>query len=75
MDYLILTIKTKIQTACGEVDNIGYVCANGISRCKNAEGKDGISFVSSGYQGFVPVENILCITPSTPVQTQVEAFK
>ena len=75
MDYLILTVKQKVQTTCGDVDTIGYICVNGISRCKNAEGKDGILFVSSGYQGFVLIENVLCITPSTPVQTQVEAFK
>lgn len=75
MDYLILTIKTMIQTTCGEVENIGYVCVNGISRCKDKDGRDGISFVSSGYQGFVPIENVLCIAPSTPTPDQYSAFR
>lgn len=75
MDYLILTIKTKYPTTCGEVDGVAYLCVQGISRCKNAEGKDGIQFVISGTQGFVSIENVLCITPSTPTPQQYEIFK
>lgn len=75
MDYLILTIKTKVQTTCGEVDGIAYLCVTGISRCKNAEGKDVIQFVISGTGNQVPVENVLCITPSTPTPQQYEVFK
>lgn len=75
MDYLILTIRQMVNTSCGEVESIGYICAQGISRCKNEKGQDGISFVSSGYQQFMPIENVLCITPSTPTQSQYSAFK
>ena len=75
MDYLILTIKQKIQTTCGEVEQVGYVCVNSISRCKNKEGQDGISFVSSGYQGFAPIESVICITPSTPTHDQYTALR
>lgn len=75
MDYLILTIKVKYQTTCGDADGVAYLCANGISRCKDENGKDGIQFVISGGRGWVPIENVLCITPSTPTPQQYEVFK
>ncbi len=75
MDYLILTVKSKIQTTCGEVEQISYLCVNGISRCKNSQGQDVLQFVISGYGQQVPIENVLCITPSTPTPDQYAAFK
>lgn len=75
MDYLILTVKQKIQTTCGEVEQIGYLCVNAISRCKNAQGKDILQFVISGGAGSVFVEDVVCITPSTPTPTQISSLK
>lgn len=75
MAYLILTEKFKVKTTSGEVDQISYLCVNGISRCKDLDGKDILQFVCSGYRGQVPIENVLCLTPSTPTPDQYEAFK
>lgn len=72
MDYLILTVKQKIKTTTGEFDQIGYVCVNAISRCKNAAGKDVLQFVSSGIGQQVPIEDIIAITPATPTPDQVQ---
>jgi hypothetical protein len=67
MDYLILTVRQKVQTTTGEIDSVGYVCVNSIARCVNAEGKDIIQFVCSGRANQVLIENVICITPSTPM--------
>lgn len=75
MDYLILTVKQKIQATCGEVEQIGYICVNGISRCKNAQGQDTLQFVSSGYAGSVLIENVVCITSATPTPDVVAVLK
>lgn len=75
MDYLILTVKSKIQTTCGEVEQICYLCVNSIARCKDHQGKDVLQFVMSGVGQQVPVENVICITPATPTHTQVSALK
>lgn len=75
MDYLILTAKFKIQTANGEFEQISYICANGISRCKNKDGKDVLQYVSSGFGYQIPIEDVIALTPSTPTPDQVSALK
>ena len=71
MDYLILTIKSKFNG----YDSIEYLCVNSISRCKNTEGKDVIQFIISGHGKQVLVEDVLCITPSTPTPDQYRVFE
>lgn len=75
MDYLILTAKFRIQGTCGEFEQISYICANGISRCKNKEGKDVLQYVSSGFGYQIPIEDVIAITPSTPTPDQVNVLK
>ena len=71
MDYLILTIKTNYNGW----ESVAYLCVNGISRCKNSDGKEVLQYVISGVGQQTPIEDVLCITPSTPTPTQYEAFK
>lgn len=75
MDYLILTVKQKIYVAGKSYDQIVYICANSISRCKNADGKDVIQYVMSGVGQQTLIENVICITPVTPTPNQIEALK
>lgn len=72
MDFLILTIKTKYGD---HEEGVAYLWVNSISRCKSAEGEDIIQYVISGTGQYVPVKDVLCITPSTPTPQQYQVFK
>ena len=75
MDYFIITVKTKVQTTCGEVTHIGFVCANSLTRCKNDKGEDILTCVSSGYASTIPMSSVICITAATPTPDQISALR
>jgi len=55
MDYLILKDKNGM-----------HWCANNITRQKDTEGIDIISFTCSGKLTVIRADQVACIAPSTP---------
>jgi hypothetical protein len=75
VDYLILTMIQHVVYGGVAYDNLVYVCANSISRCKNAQGEDVLQYVSSGVGQQIPMKDVVAITPATPGGTALAELR
>jgi hypothetical protein len=75
VDYLILTMIQHVVYGGVEYDNLVYICANSISRCKNVLGQDVLQYVSSGVGQQVLMKDVVAITPATPSGTAVAELR